>query len=369
MGRQTAVYHTRDTEKRFYSTLYSGHINPPDMANVIKDKVELHVHLDGSVRLETVLDLAKQRGIKLPADNVKDLEPYCRANPNMNLTEFLACFSVFTPPFIGDVGAIERISYEFCEDSAKAGILYSEVRYAPHLMTGDKLTTSDVIEAVNRGLAKGSAEFGIIMRSILCCMRHVPAWDMEVLELCQKYRDAGVVGIDLAGDEINFPNKDRMAVFKKAKEVGVHRTVHAGEAGPALHVKEAILEMGAERIGHGYHTVDDEAILKLALETNVHFEICPHSSIVTSAVKNDPPNHPLIKMNQAGLNWSISTDDTTLTGRPITEDYQLVMEGMNLTKADIAKANINGAKSCFLPEDEKKAPVEKITEANKANLA
>jgi len=338
------------------------------MAGITKDKVELHVHLDGSVRLETVLDLANKRGIKLPADNVTDLAPYCRANPSMNLTEFLACFAVFTPPFIGDISAIERIAYEFCEDSANAGIMYSEVRYSPHLMTGDSLTPGQVVEAVSRGLEKGSAEFGIMMRSILCCMRHVPAWNMEVVDLCVKYRDAGVVGIDLAGDEINFPNKEHIPAFQKAVELGVHRTVHAGESGPALHVKEAIELMGAERIGHGYHVIDDPAILQLAKDKGTHFEVCPHSSIVTSSVKNDPSVHPLIKMVAAGLNYSISTDDTTLTGLPITEDYRLVMEGMKLSRADVARGNINAAKSVFLPEEEKKTLVEKITAANQAYL-
>merc|ERR1712178_358804 len=138
----------------------------------------------------------------------------------------------------------------FCEDSAKAGILYSEVRYAPHLMTGDSLTPGQVVEAVSRGLEKGSAEFGIMMRSILCCMRHVPAWNMEVVDLCVKYRDLGVVGIDLAGDEINFPNKEHIPAF------------------------QAIELMCAERIGHGYHTIDDPAILQLAKDKGTHFEIC-----------------------------------------------------------------------------------------------
>lgn len=342
------------------------------MKDTQKDKIELHVHLDGSVRLETILDLAKQRGIKLPADNVRDLAPYCQATNTKNLTEFLACFAVFTPTFIGDIPSIERISYEFCEDSAREGILYSEVRYSPHLLTGDVLSNNQVVEAVNRGLARGMKDFGITVRSILCCMRHMPGWSMEVLDLCSQYKDAGVVGIDLAGDEVAFSRPthgDHIAAFQKAKELGVHRTVHAGENGPAANVKEAIEDMFAERIGHGYHTLDDPAVLQLALDLHIHFEVCPHSSVVTGSVDKDPTKHPLIKMCQCGASFSISTDDTTLTGLPLSEDYKLVTEGMKLTRTDIAKSNLNAAEAAFLPESEKTSLVAQIRSAYSAELS
>ncbi|TSL61255.1 Adenosine deaminase [Bagarius yarrelli] len=217
-------------------------------------QVELHVHLDGAIRIETLLDVAKRRGITLPATTVSEMIKLCTVDKPGTLTEFLNKFSQYMHIVAGDRDAIKRIAYEFVETKAKEGVIYVETRYSPHLLAncdvepiswnqkrGD-VTPDKVVHLVNEGLKQGERDFKIKARSILCCMRHMPNWSMEVLELCKKYQNHGVVAMDLAGDEsLNckaFPLHRK--AYEEAEKNGIHRTVHAGEVGPASVVKENI---------------------------------------------------------------------------------------------------------------------------------
>uniref|UniRef100_A0A3B3SJJ1 adenosine deaminase n=1 Tax=Paramormyrops kingsleyae TaxID=1676925 RepID=A0A3B3SJJ1_9TELE len=176
-----------------------------------KAKVELHVHLDGAFKLSTILDVAKRRGITLPATE-DEFRIVCTMSEPSSLTNFLSKFEQYMHVIAGDREAIKRVAYEFVETKAKEGVVYVEVRYSPHLLAnsvepipwkqekGD-LTPDEVVRLVNQGLKEGEKAFGIKARSILCCMRHMPNWSMEVIEMCKKYRNDGVVAIDLAGDE------------------------------------------------------------------------------------------------------------------------------------------------------------------------
>ncbi|KAM8775136.1 LOW QUALITY PROTEIN: adenosine deaminase [Rhynchonycteris naso] len=358
-----------------------------------KPKVELHVHLDGSIRPETILYYGRQRGITLPADTAQELQNIIGMDKPLTLPGFLEKFNYFMPVIAGCREAIKRIAYEFVEMKAKEGVVYVEVRYSPHLLANAKvqpipwnqaegdLTPDEVVSLVNQGLQEGERDFKVKVRSILCCMRHEPNWSLDVVELCKKYRQETVVGIDLAGDETIqgsslFPG--HMKAYEEAVKNRIHRTVHAGEAGSAEVVKEvaatwaagpfsplrprpspglptslqAVDKLKTERLGHGYHTLDDELLYDRLKKQNMHFEICPWSSYLTGSWNPDT-DHPVVRLKNDGANYSINTDDPLIFKSTMNTDYQMIKQ-MGLTEEEFKRLNINAAKSSFLPEDEKR---------------
>ncbi|KAG8193011.1 hypothetical protein JTE90_028131 [Oedothorax gibbosus] len=330
-------------------------------------KVELHAHLDGSVRLTTVWELAEKKGIKLQAHRLEDLLDCCSIKQPSTLTDFLKPFFIYMPIISGDAEAIERMAYEFCEDAVKEGVLYSEVRYCPQLMTHSEfsksgpLTVREVCHSVSKGLARGGSDFNLTVRSILCCFRANPEWCDEIVDLCMEFRDYGVVGMDVAGDESIGPfDPLTVSAFKRAAEAGIHRTAHAGEAGPASNVQQAVTEMHAERIGHGYHTVDDPDVYARCTELGTHFEVCPYSSCLTGSVPLSSTKHPIVKFAEDGVNFSISRDDPTLIQKTLDQEYEL-LRGYGLKDVHFTRANFNAVRSCFLPEDEKEQLLKQVT--------
>ncbi|XP_062871588.1 adenosine deaminase [Trichomycterus rosablanca] len=342
-----------------------------------KPKIELHVHLDGAIRVDTVMDVAKRRGIALPVDTVEGMHSLCTVSCPGTLTEFLTKFGLYMHVIAGDREAIKRIAYEFVETKAKEGVIYVEARYSPHFLancnvepipwdqTKGDLTPDEVVNLVNQGLKEGEKAFKVKARSILCCMRHMPNWSMEVVELCKKYRNDGVVAIDLAGDEsLNctaYPG--HLKAYEEAVRSGIHRTVHAGEVGAPSVVREAVEVLKAERIGHGYRTVQDEALYKELLERNMHFEACPVSSNLTGACDPDFTKHPLIRFREDKANYSLNTDDPMIFNSSLESDYKVVKKHMGFTEDEFIRLNLNAAKSCFLPEKEKKDLLNQLYEA------
>ncbi|XP_055043706.2 adenosine deaminase isoform X1 [Misgurnus anguillicaudatus] len=338
--------------------------------------VELHVHLDGAFRVKTIIDVAKRRGIKLPVDEDKMKELITVDEPS-SLTEFLGKFNHYMHVIAGDREAIRRVAYEFVETKAREGVIYVEARYSPHLLAncgvdpipwgqekGD-VTPDEVVRLVNQGFSEGEKAFNIKARSILCCMRHEPSWSMEVVELCKKYRNDGVVAIDLAGDEsLNCEAcPEHRKAFEEAVKSCVHRTVHAGEVGPPSVVKEAVDVLKAERIGHGYHTIEDEVLYKRLLEKKTHFETCPISSRLTGGCDPDYTKHPIIRFMKDKANYSLNTDDPLVFNSTLNSDYQVAEQYMGFNEDEFKRVNINAAESCFLPENERKQLVKDLHEA------
>ncbi|XP_034550893.1 adenosine deaminase [Notolabrus celidotus] len=342
-----------------------------------KPKVELHVHLDGAIRVQTILDVARRRGIPLKADTVEELTKCIIVEKPGTLTSFLGKFQEYMHVIAGDREAIKRIAYEFVEDKAKEGVIYVEVRYSPHFLANTKvdpipweqkegdLSPDEVVHLVNQGLSKGERAFNIKARSILCCMRHMPNWSMDVVELCKKYQQAGVVAIDLAGDEsLNCEtNPGHKNAYEEAVRCGVHRTVHAGEVGPPSVVKEAVEVLKAERVGHGYRTLEDQDLYKKLLAQNMHFEVCPISSKLTGACNPDFTKHPVITFRKDKANYSLNTDDPLIFNSTLHLDYNTAHEYMGFTEEEFKRLNICSAKSCFLPHDEKEELLQKLYEA------
>lgn len=347
-----------------------------------KSKVELHVHLDGAVRIQTIIELAKEKQVSLPSFDEKVLRSYVSVSLDKpsSLRGFLECFFVFYPVIMDDVIAIERIAHEFCEDQACSGVLYSEVRYCPHLLCSSEnhemngeldeldnkpntVSPRAVVQAVLRGLKRGELDFGVKVRSILCCMRHKPDWSLEILELCQEFSNDGVVGMDLAGDEVlgEIPAmKGHVNAFKEARRLNIHRTVHAGEAAPAASVKEALDILHAERIGHGYRVIEDDALYRRILDENIHLEACPTSSILTGAVKPCFRTHPLRRFAEDGANFSLNSDDPLVCQTRMDLEQGVAFTEIGLSPAEITRATFNAARASFLPDDEKQELIDQL---------
>nr|AAT39739.1 adenosine deaminase [Trichinella spiralis] len=329
-------------------------------------KVELHVHLDGAIRHSTIVDIAKQKNIGLPSMEVEKLREFVVTQEPMSLDRMLKDFEIFTPVLIGDPDAIERVAYEFCETQKKNNVLYTEVRYSPHLLSNTaknsywpdvgpykgkgEVTPEKVVMAVNEGLRKGQRDFGIQVRSLLCCIVCYPSWSEEVVHMCEKFKKDGVVGIDQAG-YVHFPHEAK--IFQMAKSRGIHRTVHAGEVGTADNVKQAIEQLQVERIGHGYRVLQDESIYELAKNGGYHFELCPLSSVVSGSVVSDWSTHPARRFLKDQLNFSINTDDPTILDNSMCSEFEICKEKLGFTETDLHVATCNAARSSFLEIDEK----------------
>uniref|UniRef100_A0A9J2PPI3 Adenosine deaminase n=1 Tax=Ascaris lumbricoides TaxID=6252 RepID=A0A9J2PPI3_ASCLU len=361
----------------------------PVTNDVAKDlcfpKVELHVHLDGAVRHETLLQLSLEKGLDLKgAKTVDDVRKIVTIHAPTTLSKMLIPFDIFLPLIAGDKDAIERIAYELCEDQSKQGVIYFEARYSPHLLCNTAnnhnstlpgrvfekkglLYPRGVVEAVKRGFDRGEATFGVKARSILCCICGYPDWNDEILELASTLASEGVVGIDVAGcsrgaDEQYEPNI--LGVFQEAAKRGIHRTMHAGESGGAKEVVKAIEDMKAERIGHGYRLLLDEiAYQKYAVQERVHLETCPYSSVMTGSVPLDWPHHPIARLAADDANFSINTDDPTCFENTLMTEYQLAYKQIGLTKLQLWKCSLNAALSSFAEEDVKQKIVAKIIAA------
>uniref|UniRef100_A0AAQ5XMH3 Adenosine deaminase n=1 Tax=Amphiprion ocellaris TaxID=80972 RepID=A0AAQ5XMH3_AMPOC len=336
-------------------------------------------HTEGKIKpqKQNMGSLMLRRGIDLPANTVEGMTQRIILEEPATLTFFLSKFAEYMHVVAGDREAIKRIAYEFVEDKAKEGVIYVEVRYSPHFLANTKvdpipweqaegdLSPDEVVHLVNEGLREGERAFNIKARSILCCMRHMPNWSMDVVELCKKYRHEGVVAIDLAGDEsLNCEaNPGHRRAYEEAVCCGVHRTVHAGEVGPASVVKEAVEVLKAERVGHGYRTLEDQDLYKELLAQNMHFEVCPISSKLTGACDPDFTKHPVITFRKDKANYSLNTDDPLIFNSSIHLDYSTAHKYMGFTEEEFKRLNINSAKSCFLPDDEKEELLHRLYEA------
>uniref|UniRef100_A0A0N5AN01 Adenosine deaminase n=1 Tax=Syphacia muris TaxID=451379 RepID=A0A0N5AN01_9BILA len=347
-------------------------------------KVELHVHLDGAVRFKTLLELSQNKNIPL-GKNVEEVKKLLISHEPANLSKVLAAFDIYMPVLAGDKDAIERIAYEMCEDQAKNGVVYFEARYSPHLLCNTvnnsvatihghvydakgPLPPKAVVEAVKRGFDRGEKEFNVRARSILCCICGFTDWNKEVLQLAKEMKGYGVVAIDIAGWSNGADEQygdDVLDVFQHAEKFGIHRTVHAGEAGEAKEVIRAVDLMKAERIGHGYRLLKNpDAYDKYAKKGRIHFEVCPYSSIMTGSVPVDWPKHPLKQMADDDVNYSINTDDPTCFDNGIMTEYQLAYKEIGLTKMQLWKASWNAANSSFA-EPELKAEILRLIEKAK----
>jgi adenosine deaminase len=316
-------------------------------------KVELHRHLEGSLRLITLLEVARAHGLDLlgtdrlrPLVQVRSEDPYTSKN-------FLSKFETLRK-FYRSPEVIGRITQEAIADAAADNVRYLELRFTPvALSKAENFPLSEVIDWVVQGAKQAQAETGTITRLIASVNRHEsPDLAAQVVELAIQRQEDGIVGLDLAGNEVDFPSSPFAGVFARAREGGLHVTVHAGEWGGAGNVAAAITQLGAERIGHGVRVMEDQAVIALARERGVTFEVCVTSNYQTGVVPALDV-HPIRAMHAAGLRVTINTDDPSISQITLSDEYFLVCEHLGLPLSNLRAYTLESAKASFLPEVER----------------
>jgi len=229
---------------------------------------------------------------------------------------------------------LERISYEFIEDCALDNVKYVEVRFAP-VQHGDQgLTFDEIVESVLRGLAKGKEDFGTESNLILCAMRHLPVEkSVELVEMAEKFLNKGVVAIDLAGNEHDFPPEIHQKAFDLAHKMGFKITIHAGETGLPENITKSVELLHADRIGHGVFAYKNEAVVKALIEKGTVLEVCPTSNVQTMAVKS-VADHPVKDYFDQKINITMNTDNRTVSNTTMTKEYDLVEDGLGFTEKE-----------------------------------
>lgn len=328
-------------------------------------KVELHLHLDGSVKPETVLELGKKVGANLPTDNLNELSKYLLVSEDCkSLGEYLEKFALPLEIMQTEEG-LERVAHELCETLAEENVRYFEVRFAPQLHTAKGLDLDRIVQAVLDGLNEGQIEYDIKAGLILCGMRHLsPELNLKLVDLAVRFKDKGVVGIDLAGDEAGFPVEVHAEVFKQAASRGINITIHAGEAEGAQSVKKS-LDLGAVRIGHGVRTLEDPNVLQMVKDKKILLEVCPKSNLHTKAVTKIS-EHPIKSYFDQGIRVTINTDNRSVSNTSLTEEYLLMVNELGFSLDELKQTIIFAAEAAFLPAFEKARLIEEIkAELNK----
>ncbi len=312
-------------------------------------KTDLHVHLDGSLRLSTMLDLAAEQGLQLPADNPEGLAATLHCGQNAgSLVEYLRAFDV-TLRVMQTEASLYRTAYELAEDAAKENVRYMEVRYSPMLHTRGGLRLTTVVEAVLAGLWDAQRKHGVLANVILCGIRNIsPESSLEMAQLAVAYKNRGVVGFDLAGAEYDHPAKHHLKAFKLVHDNNISVTIHAGEAYGPPSIHQAIHECGAHRIGHGCRLWEDGSLLHYVNDHRIPLECCPSSNVQTGAVKT-LRKHPLKLFHDLGLRVTVNTDNRLITDTTVSRELWLCHTEMGLDAGDIRRIIINGFKSAFLP--------------------
>lgn len=317
-------------------------------------KAELHVHLDGSIRPATLIELARDRGVGLPAEEPDTLAFHMLCDDAHNLEEYLARF-VLTLSVMQDAEALERIAYELAEDHAADGVRYAEVRFCPALNTQGGLTPEQVMDAVLAGHKRAERDFGVKCRVIVCALRTLdPEVSVHMAELAIAYRDRGVVAFDLAGAEAGNPVREHLDAFRMVHAAGLPVTVHAGEGFGSPSIWEAVHLARADRIGHGTRLFEDAELEALVREKQLALEVCITSNVQTG-VSPSYGQHPVRRYFREGIPVVLCTDNRLMSGVTLTDEYAFAHEHLNFTWDDLLAIARSGFVHAFLPEEEKTA--------------
>jgi adenosine deaminase len=323
-------------------------------------KCDLHVHLDGSLRPETILELAREDKVELAATDVDGVRALIGCGSSFgSLVEYLRGFEV-TLSVMQTEQALERIAFELAEDAHRENVRYMEVRYAPMLHTRRGLKLTKVVEAVLLGLQRARSSYGIKANVIICGIRNISAESSYgMAELAVAYKNRGVVGFDLAGAEADYPAKTHRAAFDLVRANNINCTIHAGEAYGPESIAQAIHICGAHRIGHGCRLGENGDLLRYVNDHRIPLECCPSSNVQTGAVRS-LRNHPLKRYFDLGLRVSINTDNRLITDTTVSKELWLVHSEMSVPFSDIKAMVLAGFKSSFLPFHEKQALLRQV---------
>ncbi len=322
---------------------------------------DLHRHLDGNIRPETILDLAKQHNIALPAYELETLRPHVQITKNEpSLVSFLQKLD-WGVAVLADLDACRRVAYENVVDVANAGIDYAELRFSPYYMAmKHQLPIEGVVEAIIDGVQDALHTYDVEIRLIGILSRTFGenACQQELNGLL-KHQDK-ITALDLAGDELGFPGHLFQPHFNRARDTGWKITVHAGEAAGAESIWHAIKELGATRIGHGVKAIEDPRLMDYLAEHQIGIESCLTSNIQTSTIAS-LAQHPLKKFLEHGIIASLNTDDPAVEGIELKHEYTVAAPAAGLTAAQIRQAQINGLTMAFISQAERDALIKKVS--------
>src|SRR5437016_3941631 len=324
-------------------------------------KVLLHEHLDGVLRPQTVIDLANdEKYSDLPTrDSTALAQWFHQGAKKGSLAKYLEGFA-HTIAVMQTEAALERVAYEQVEDSKNDGVVYFETRFAPVFHTKKGLTHQHIVSAVLKGLERGRKDFGVPSGLIICAMRHMNV-SLEMAELAVDFRNRGVVGFDLAGEEGGYPPKKHIEAFHYIQRQNFNITVHAGEGYGKESIWQAIQYCGAHRIGHGTRLIDDIAVVngkavklgdlaQYVLDKRIPLEICLLSNVHTGATPS-LAQHPFKILYQEKFRVTLNTDNRLMSDTTLSKEFEVAAETFGLTLDDFEKITINSMKSAFLPYD------------------
>ncbi|PJF44192.1 MAG: adenosine deaminase [Phototrophicales bacterium] len=324
---------------------------------MLKDlpKIELHRHLEGSIRLTTLVDIATRYNIPLPSYETEFLRPYVQMTREDPATsaQFLTKFSVLRQLFVSE-DVIQRIAYEAVEDAAIDNIHYMELRFTPYAQA--KLMgfpIEQVVRWVCEAVQHAAQDNNIQVKLIVAVNRHESVEiAAEMLQAAIAHRDLGVVGFDLCGNEANYLAAPFAPLFQQAKDAGLGVTIHAGEWAGAENVRYAIEAIHPQRIGHGVRAVEDSTTLQMAIENNIYFEVCPTSNLQTGVV-SQLDQHPLLDLYYLKAHVTINTDDPAIHNISLTDEYALLVQGLGLPLSYVRACILNAIHCAFLPQAQK----------------
>ena len=318
-------------------------------------KAELHCHLDGSLRLETMIDLARAQGKMnvLPSDSAEGLREELRAvDDSETLEAYLAWFR-YTIPLMQTEEALRRIAYELAEDNAAENVRYLEVRYAPILHTEDGLSLDAVNDAVLDGLAQAEKDFDLTTSLIICGLRdRYESASMRQAELAAEYRHRGVVAFDLAGGEAGNPPKGHLHAFYHARNHLLNLTIHAGESWGPDSIRQALFYCGAHRIGHGISLREDPELVQYFADHRIPLEMCPTSNVQTHVVPSLQA-HPITTYVYNNVPVTVNTDNRLFSRTSMTEELWRVHQHCDVDAKQLREIALNGFRYAFLPYAQK----------------
>lgn len=324
---------------------------PPEFYRSLP-KIDLHRHLEGSLRFETVRELARQHGMDLPpTGQLRTMVEVHRDQP-FTFENFLSKFATLRL-FYRSPEIIARVTRETIADAAADNVRYLELRFTPvALSKAQGFSLAEVMDWVIEGAQRADEEFGVTTRLIASVNRHesLPL-AAQVSYLAAERLEQGIVGLDLAGNEADYPAEPFAPIFQAAREKGLRITVHAGEWGPGSNVAVALRDLGAERIGHGIRVLESPEAVELAQEQGAVFEVCLTSNYQSGAVP-DYKRHPMREMLDRGLHVTLNTDDPSISQIVLSDEYRLAVEEMGLSLDELRKRVLAAAQASFLPQEE-----------------
>lgn len=317
--------------------------------------IDLHLHLDGSLSLESVKALAKMQNISLPERDDEILKILRVSEDCRDLNEYLEKFA-FPGMLLQTKEGINEAVYRLCEELKEQGLIYAEIRFAPQFHLAKGLTQDEVVEAAIEGAKRSTFKCGLI----LCCMRGNDnrTQNLDTIRVAEKYLGDVVRSLDIAGAEAIFPTKDFEEIFTLAKEKNIPYTIHAGEADGPESVRDA-LRFGTKRLGHGVRSVEDDELVKTIAKEGIALELCPTSNIHT-CIFEKMEDYPLRKLMEAGVKVTVNTDNMAVSGTTLPMEMEKLIKTFALTKEEQRIIARNSADASFASADTKRYLIEEI---------